>query len=424
VASLRRAIAGAATSVAAFVSTGLAQSSPDSTFAAWARGRLTPLGTITDSTPIPGLSARLRRAAVIGVGESVHEVHEFLLLRARLLRQMVAEAQVTSVALESGLPEGRAVDDYVTGKTDTVDFTAALKYGFGELSEVRQVFRWLRAWNAGPGRSRPVHVYGVDLASSAGSMLPALDPLLALLERVDRAEAARLRESLRPLAARASGAFWRPAALRYDSLTASERATLRTEAARLPALALRHRAKLGHEDADWAHRLARVAQQFEEMLRLGAYHLSNPRDRAMAENTFWVLGRQPAGGRVVLWAHNAHVQRVEISGPASPASGPVTTMGLIIGRRLGSRYLAIGTSYGGPSLDSATVVAAGGVDRALGDLSARSPFLLDLSGAPPTVRPWLDRPRPIRFQVGHLMVPLGRAFDLVGYFEVVERATR
>jgi erythromycin esterase len=58
-----------------------------------------------------------------------------------------------------------------------------------------------------------------------------------------------------------------------------------------------------------------VAIQFEEMT-------SNrrSRDEAMADNAEWLLDQLPPNGKVVLWAHNGHVQTTGSSGSRSMGS--------------------------------------------------------------------------------------------------------
>ena len=122
----------------------------------------------------------------------------------------------------------------------------------------------------------------------------------------------------------------------------------------------------------------------------------------------------------MIWAHNAHVQRVAIKGPAMPA-GVVANMGSRLGEALGSRYVAIGTAYGGPSPDSAAVPVPQSIDAILGASIRSAPSLLVLTGAPRTrdVDAWLQREWPLRFQVGYLTLAPARAFDALVYFDHV-----
>ena len=391
-----------------------AQTQADSAAASWVSAHAIPFSLDGDG-PVPGLAALVARSRLIGVGESVHDQHEFLVMRFRLLRSLVARHRVTALVMESGLPEAIALDRWVTGQSETVDFDAALKYGFGGHAEVRETMQWLRRWNLGPGKRHPVRVYGVDLPSSAGSIIPALDRLVELAA-ADAALVTWINTTVRPLAARPSGAFWRPASIKYDSLSQAAKDSLRSVVAELVT---KTRGR-----SDWESRLALVAQQTETMLRFGAYHPINPRDQAMAANTEWVLSHQRPGDRVVLWAHNAHVQRVPIAGPPVPGGGSSPSMGTMLRAKLGAGYVAIGTSYGGPSVDSTAAPVVGSVDELLSRSTKTAPFLVPLQRRPAAgpVRAWLDTKRPMRFQAGHLNLVLDQAFDGVIYFRQVRPA--
>ncbi|MEZ4586746.1 MAG: erythromycin esterase family protein [Gemmatimonadales bacterium] len=413
----------AAIAAASALATGaVAQTRPgESAVVDWARRSSTPLAG--DSTAaVRALAALAADAKVIGVGESVHNVHEFLTIRFLLLRHLVESGRVSALALESGLPEGLDLDAYVTGRAPTVDYDTAINYGFGSYPEVRAAFEWLREWNLSHPSRPPVRVLGIDLPGSAGSMVPALDRLVAYYDRVDPAEAEWVRARLRPLAEQASGPFWQPAIQRYLALTAPARDSLRRISAglaeRLRAKERDYRAASSDGEYRWALRIAIVATQTEEMLRLGAFDASNPRDRAMAANALWALEDEGKGG-MMIWAHNAHVQTARIAGQPVPVPGGVPNLGLGLRDALGARYVALGFSYGGPSLDSTTAPVAGSVDAMLATVS-NAAFLLPLAGASREASAWLGQPHPMRFQAGHLELRPSEAFTALIH---VPRAT-
>ena len=66
----------------------------------------------------------------------------------------------------------------------------------------------------------------------------------------------------------------------------------------------------------------------------------------------------------------------------------------------------------------------GSVDELLSGVSKAAPFFIPLHQVPATgpIRTWLDTPRPMRFEVGHLKVALGQAFDGVVFFRRVRSA--
>jgi erythromycin esterase-like protein len=176
-----------------------------SEFVEWARGRVVPIDA--EGRVFRALDGGIAEARLIGVGESVHEAEPFLSFRLQLLKDLVRRHRVTALVLESGLPEAMALDGYVRGRTATVDFDATLPGGFGALEEIRRTMEWLREWNLGPGRKRPVGVYGADLPARSGSMVPALDRLRELT--AGNAEVGNAIDAVRPLAAQIGAGWWK-----------------------------------------------------------------------------------------------------------------------------------------------------------------------------------------------------------------------
>jgi erythromycin esterase-like protein len=397
-----------------------AQSDPsDIAFVEWARGRSVPLDSAGKA--FRTLDGGIAQARLIGVGESVHETEPFLTFRLQLLQDLVRRHRVTALVLESGLPEAMVLDDYVHGRTATVDFNATLPGGFGALEEIRRTMEWLREWNLGEGRKHPVGVYGADLPARSGSMVPALDRLQELT--AGNPDVKAVIDAVRPPAVQASGQWWREAAQKYEALPAAAKAALASDVTLLVERV--NRLSEGDKDRlEWARRLALVVQQNETMLRLGPFSPTAPRDQAMADNTLWVLGRLAPGERAVYWAHNAHVQRAPVKGPPLPP-GSWPSAGVRFHAALGKQYYGIATAYGGPSRDDATAATSGSVDAALEKVATGS-FLLPLHTGrrSSAVDSWLSEERLMRFQTGYLIVPLGAAFDAVAYFDRATRAPR
>jgi erythromycin esterase-like protein len=253
-----------------------------------------------------------------------------------------------------------------------------------------------------------VGVYGADLPNRSGSMVPALDKLEQLT--AGNAEVKAAIDAIRPVATQISSGWWRGATQKYDPLSAETKEALRTNITQLVELV--HRISKD----DWAKRVALVLAQNEEMLRLGAFSPESPRDKGMADNTLWIVSRLGNGERAVYWAHNAHVQRVPVQGPPLPP-GKFTGAGMRFDAALGKKYYAIATTYGGPAMDDKSAAENGSVDAAL-ERVAKSPFLLSLNGPRSVaVASWLSEERMIRFQTKYLLVPLGKAFDAVAYFD-------
>ncbi len=61
---------------------------------------------------------------------------------------------------------------------------------------------------------------------------------------------------------------------------------------------------LAASDVDWTTQNARIVAQAADLV-------NNPgdRDQDMADNIQWIIGQQPAGSKIVLWANNHHISR-------------------------------------------------------------------------------------------------------------------
>jgi erythromycin esterase len=138
----------------------------------------------------------------------------------------------------------------------------------------------------------------------------------------------------------------------------------------------------------------------------------------MAENVRWVLAREGPAGRVLVFAHNAHVKNAPTEGGVWRAfARPPRAMGQYLRAALGRDVVLVGASGGAGDERSGTAADAGGVDEALelvaGRTGARA-FVLDLrtAGGNPGAAAWLAGRRSLRANGGtFLTLSPGVAFD-------------
>jgi len=141
----------------------------DSVFVRWAKEHAIPIRSVqagTDVSDLRSLDAVIASARVVAFGEAAHGAHETLTFRNRLFEYLVNELGFTAIALESGLPESRRIDDFVTGGAgDAAQVVAAnMTWGFGTFPENVELVSWMRAYNSDPRHTRKIHFYGMDLS--------------------------------------------------------------------------------------------------------------------------------------------------------------------------------------------------------------------------------------------------------------------
>jgi erythromycin esterase len=412
-------------------------------------------------------------ARIVALGEALHGFSEPLQLRNGLLQYLVEEMDFTAIALESGSVEGRRVHDYVRGGpgNPTEILTQGFGWNFGRFAANETLVKWLREINSDPTRSRKVNFYGFDLAGSLGDSSATRGPRTALLEalqyldRVDPGAAAGCRARLADLLpnlqfdyhARRTG----PA---YHRLHAAERDSLTGVIADLISLierrAARYIAASSVEDYEWARRAAAGAGQVDNWLRQVPLEwqaskeqvqlldrASDLRDRVQADNIEWILEREGADGKVLLFAHNFHLSGQAatrswwplVSRPDHPddlATLRHEVAGTYLRRRFGSTLVSIANLIGDPGVGPSDVslpIELGADPESFDSLFSKlgvPRFALDLRTAPAAAANVLRAERQLGSQFdlpggyrGCIQIALGMAFDIALYMDSASPAS-
>lgn len=424
-----------------------AQASEDvqTAFVRWAKTSLHPVSdTDLDASTqdLSPLERMIGEARIVGLSEGIHAAAEPLIFRNRVFRHLVEHAGFTAIALESGIVEGRLLNEYVTqgkGEIDTV-LKHGLSNGFETFRQNGELIRWMREYNARlPRNAIKVQIFGLDVPGSPGNFDAARGPDTALrsaleyLRDVDPEAAVHMQsrvEAFLPVLKGING---------YGDLKESERDALTAAIADLVSLMERQQlayvAKSSREEFDWAERAAVGARQTDTWFRhmpVGwklkdglqwTQYGVQVRDRTMADNLEWVRKRLGARERVLVFAATGHLAstRVQTPGHFVPELVP---LGAYIKDRYGSDYVnLLNVVVNGeihycsanprrviplkppPASAVETLFAAVNVPR----------YLLDLREAPPDVLAWLNQ---VHDHWGGFRVDrfsTAGAFDLVYY---------
>jgi erythromycin esterase len=420
----------------------LAQHNSDG-FERWAAAHALRLAadSTSDLIDLRQLAPVIGQARVVALGEPAHGAHEPLAFRNRLFRYLVEELGFTAIAIESALPESRRIQDFVAGGAGDARKLAQenLSWGFGAFRENDELILWMRAYNANPAHHRKIRFYGMDLrlgGPTGTTPTPApIETALSYLARVDSASSRRLRSRLRPLIARLPGT---PA----SSFSQSQLDAMTAAIDDLIALLERERpafvAATTQADYQWALRTAISARQGDRLFRIdtpdlpgggiapAAWRAVNARDAAMAENVHWALAQEGPDGRMLVFAHNAHVQNaLTVGGIWDVFERPANAMGMYLRSTLGNDLVIIGTS---------SAANARGLPRASEDASSLDAalarvgtphFLLDLRASrdDQAVSSWLGKPHALRANFNTLLsLSPGTAFDALVFVDTLTPA--
>jgi erythromycin esterase len=305
---------------------------------------------------------------ILGFGEPLHGGEEFLLLRNRLFRRLVAAHGYSAIAIESSFPKGLRVNEYVLGEgSDTYDDVQETGFGHnsGKLEANRELVEWMRRYNAAAPRVQ-IRFYGFDMPTAPTGIAgprAVLPPVLEFLAVVDEAASRALRE--RVTSHFGDEAAWENPAAYFDpskSIGLSpEAGALRLAIEDLIGELLVRRPEL--IDAGGGERYAEALQHAVVARGLLNYHAAiagrsglgtqlGIRDAIMADNLEYVAARERPRGKVLVFAHNAHLQRGKIAAWEAwrkAMNAPEFSWwpaGAHMGRLHGPRYAVIGSAVG------------------------------------------------------------------------------
>ncbi|MET8870793.1 erythromycin esterase family protein [Nocardia sp. NPDC004604] len=312
-----------------------------------------PLHTLDPAAPLDDLEwldDAIGDARVVAIGESAHYNRESYRLRHRLTRYLVERHGFSGYALEPGFTEAWPTDAWVRGTTDIDQLGPLMGNGMVQLmlmwTEMRAHLEWMRQYNR--TAARPVGFYGVDLGGSNVSLLPGLDAVAAYLAEADpefdvdskiRQTAASFAPPSPLSAPAAIETYGRLATETRDALTAG----LAQLAARMSGRRLDYVRRTTVDDYERAMRTLRLTITLDSVVRAMAdgdlQTVMCNRDAAMADTVEWLLHRED---RIVVAAHNGHIQRWPTTQPWPPG----TPMGMHLADRIGDDYRVIGTTTG------------------------------------------------------------------------------
>jgi erythromycin esterase len=352
----------------------------------WIKAHAHPLrasGTSGDQDLGP-LGSMVGRAQVIGFGEATHGTHEFFTERARYFKYLVKTANVDTLALEVGVTEARAVEDFLqTGSGDPVHALRRLVYWIWQTREMLDLVRWMRAYNLEPSHRHKLHFIGLDMQMPEWPLVEAR----ARLAQTSPSEVPVLDE----LGRRWSGLPWIE---QRKELSGKDRQAWMDVASDLKKLdgriALSHGTALPRSPGRESR--SRLHEDLQSLVQWATYQKDGlgVRETSMCANLLSALKGNP-GNRIFLWAHNGHV--------AFQQQSAFSPLGWHLRQALGPGYVSFGlcfregsfqANWPGCSYD-VRPHPSGTLDEALA--SAGHPaLLLDLHALPPAgrVRDWFE----------------------------------
>lgn len=279
-------------------------------------------------------------ARIVMIGDGSHGTHEFYRERALITKRLIEERGFRFVAIEGPWPDVLRLNAYVQGGEGTAAEALAIfnhypTWMWGNL-DIQHFLEWLRRYNdALPAEQPKVAFYGLDIQS----VFAAAEHVLAYLDRVDPALAARTRERYGCFALfddeRESYGYYAGTGL----VPTCEREV--AEVVRDLHHERDHLIQAGGQDAYFHAVTSAIAvrngERFHRASYFGGESSWNIRDIHMQDTLDALLDHIP-GAKAVIWEHNTHVGDFRETGNA----GGQVNIGQLTRQRHPGEMVAIG----------------------------------------------------------------------------------
>lgn len=407
------------------------QAQSEDSLQAWLAANAKPLRTIDpgdeDFSDLEPLAKAIGAARVVQLGEPSHGAGSSFAAKARIVKFLHQRLGFDVLIWESGLYDVSLADAAMRGPDNGM--TAARKGVFAlwsQSAEVKQLFDYVKASQTS---ARPINMAGVDLQVTAdGSRARFAEDLRAFVAGLpDHDRAAALAEQT--LSARDR---------LYDSKFANQADLEALTAATQELGKLIDTHKAGFIARAVANMRADAVQRFEAARGPTTPDRENRRDALNADNLRWLLDKNYAGRKAIVWAHNVHVMNACYDASFSGVhhryqAGDMKPTGVFIANWLGKQVYTLGVTafqgedgfaMGGP----ATAVAPapeGSVEahlHALGQAYAFIDFraVAKDKRSPPHATLSIRLPK----YVSNSIADVGQIYDGLLYIDQMKRATR
>jgi erythromycin esterase len=401
--------------------------------AEWTRGHAMTAALDGDAplTDLEALHDIVGDARVVAIGEASHHVHEFYLVRHRLLRFLVERCGFTVYAFEAPTSTAGTIDAWLGGAPGTAEEVASRSgmMGLLDCQEMYDQLDWMREHRR--RTSHPLRWTGA--IPGGGSPLPELEAVIAYLRTADPDALPVLDQAVNVARSYDDAEIFRTLD-RYARLDAATQDVLTTALSRLlfrmESMAAYQRTRGRTREHDAALLRLRQAWRLDHVHRdlsgRGLMVSAASLDDSIAQSVLDLL-RETPDARVVLALHNVHIHRAPI--PHEGGATDLLSAGYHLGRELGSDYVSIGVTGGRgdtarvrpapgspqgfevsrcalPPLPEDSVESAmpGGVPLTIADLRTAATEVEDASTF-----------RRIRMEDYFMDVPIFSAFDAIAY---------
>lgn len=294
---------------------------------AWLKKHIIPLDSYdplhNENSDLKELNSIFHQSRLVALGEVTHGSREIFMMKHRLLKYLNKEHDYNAFGIEQGFVEAAIVNEYVSGNnTDSIKASQANTW---KVQSVNNLINWMKQKNSG---TDPKIMYtGFDMNYWEEDLLLHLRSFKQEISPTTNTKVLSSVDSIQSMIEVIQQRM-KKAPSNYFSLTSMEKNNLNLHTNLISAWISE-----SIKDKNKAHRLKFTLRVINQALNKDK---SGTRDSFMANNVTELLERS-SNNKMVLWAHNGHIQNT------GTAERPI--MGNILKEKYGDKYLSVGFAF-------------------------------------------------------------------------------
>ncbi len=272
---------------------------------------------------------------IVALGEATYGTHEFYTTKTKLVQFLVQECGFRVFAMETFF-SANLLNDYINGRQHDLSKVMRNLYTVYHAQEFVELLRWFKEYNQSVPAAQRVKFYGID----SEHMDNLFGQLTAYVGHVDPLYIRECAEKLQILQEQLDPAKRKNYLKSIDEVHQHVR-DWKKEYVLLSSLA----------QWQWADKILEVMRS--AVLQSAVKDRQSPEvkalhDEAMANNVKWISDYAGENSKVIVWAHNKHIQKAGRTG----AKESYPRMGERLRDFFGEAYYVVGFDFGEGSFNA------------------------------------------------------------------------
>jgi len=399
------------------------------TFATWAKEKAIKIKSLElqdNQSDIEPLNRIIGNATVVCLGESRHDIHEQVALKNRLVKYLVEKMGFTTFILEASLPYSEKINEFIKNGIGNIDVIMSEMPGWflWDTREMKEIIIWMRKYNQNKTGDEQIRFFGIDITSP----VYGLTRVINYLKKVDPVYYQKIKKH-DFAETELDDNFWPKSLRAYSGFSEERKRRLKNNYGNLLKTLEDNKEKYikttSEKEYETILRYAYCAEQANRMFSAKKrIDIGLIRDRAMANNTLWIVNKMAKGKKAIVWAHNVHVAKAEFKMTGETES--IKGMGYLLYQKLKNKIISIGgTFYEGeyPNWNRSFPPANKNTLEAKLAETGYDYFVLDIRNTSKNsnVTKILDRPQLIRGQDFEMTTVPDKSFDALFFTKKITR---